>query len=177
MTKEKIFTPEDFDKPNNKNFWQKYKRWILCFAALLSVAIIVLCCIFCFKVGQMEEIIEKTQTEHVSEKLESNTTSMQTKDRETETIQDAQEVSEVSNVESETLPTTVKDAEEPKIQLENNTPKREAQTTNVSSNVEQEALNVIRGNYGNVPERREKLGTKYQTIQNRVNELKREGAF
>lgn len=47
----------------------------------------------------------------------------------------------------------------------------------VSNDVEAEALKVIRGEYGVGQERKDKLGTKYQTIQSRVNELKREGIF
>lgn len=49
--------------------------------------------------------------------------------------------------------------------------------TNISNDVEAEAMKVIRGDYGVGQERKNKLGTKYQTIQSRVNELKREGIF
>ncbi|MDE6409347.1 MAG: hypothetical protein K2K81_03765 [Muribaculaceae bacterium] len=45
------------------------------------------------------------------------------------------------------------------------------------SDVEAEAMKVIRGEYGNNPVRRNNLGSKYQEIQNRVNELKRTGKF
>ncbi len=38
-------------------------------------------------------------------------------------------------------------------------------------------MKVIRGEYGIGQERKDKLGAKYQPIQNRVNELKREGVF
>ncbi len=48
---------------------------------------------------------------------------------------------------------------------------------NVSDDVEAEAMKVIRGDYGVGQERKDRLGAKYQTIQNRVNELKREGVF
>lgn len=48
---------------------------------------------------------------------------------------------------------------------------------NVSNDVEAEAMKVIRGDYGIGQERKDKLGSKYQTIQSRVNELKREGIF
>ena len=48
---------------------------------------------------------------------------------------------------------------------------------NVSNDVETEAMKVIRGDYGVCQERKDILGTKYQTIQSRVNELKREGIF
>ena len=47
----------------------------------------------------------------------------------------------------------------------------------VSSDIEAEALKVIRGEYGTGFERKLKLGSKYREIQNRVNELKRQGAF
>lgn len=47
----------------------------------------------------------------------------------------------------------------------------------VSNDVEAEAIKVIRGEYGIGQERKNKLGNKYEAIQRRVNELKREGAF
>lgn len=47
----------------------------------------------------------------------------------------------------------------------------------VSGDVEEEALKVIRGVYGDGQERKNRLGAKYQEIQNRVNQLKRQGAF
>ena len=42
------------------------------------------------------------------------------------------------------------------------------------SDIEQKALEVIRGNFGNGKERKEKLGSEYSVIQNKVNELYRE---
>lgn len=42
-------------------------------------------------------------------------------------------------------------------------------------NVEQMAWSVIRGNYGNNPVRRQKLGEDYQVIQDKVNEFYRKG--
>ena len=47
----------------------------------------------------------------------------------------------------------------------------------ISNDVEAEAMKVIRGDYGVGQERKDKLGNQYQPIQNRVNQLKREGAF
>lgn len=47
----------------------------------------------------------------------------------------------------------------------------------VSSDVEAEALKVIRGDYGDGRERKARLGDRYRAIQDRVNELKRQGAF
>lgn len=45
----------------------------------------------------------------------------------------------------------------------------------VSDDVEKEALSVIRGKYGNNPERRRLLKDRYQEIQNKVNEMYRNG--
>ena len=50
-------------------------------------------------------------------------------------------------------------------------------TSTVSDDIEAEAMKVIRGDYGDGQERREKLGAKYQAIQSRVNELKLKGVF
>lgn len=55
--------------------------------------------------------------------------------------------------------------------------KTPVEIVNVSNDVEAEAMKVIHGDYGIGQERKNKLGEKYQTIQNRVNELKREGVF
>ncbi len=52
-----------------------------------------------------------------------------------------------------------------------------AEVTSITNDVEAEAMKVIRGDYGIGRERKAKLGSKYQPIQNRVNELKREGVF
>lgn len=59
----------------------------------------------------------------------------------------------------------------------NVSPSTSANVPSVSNDVEVEAMKVIRGDYGIGQERKDKLGSKYQTIQSRVNELKREGIF
>ncbi|MCX4294645.1 MAG: hypothetical protein OSJ56_11400 [Prevotella sp.] len=57
------------------------------------------------------------------------------------------------------------------------TQQKATESTSISNDVEAEAMKVIRGEYGIGQERKDKLGAKYQPIQNRVNELKREGVF
>lgn len=52
-----------------------------------------------------------------------------------------------------------------------------ASAPDISNDVEVEAMKVIRGDYGVGQERKDKLGSKYQAIQARVNELKRNGVF
>ena len=49
------------------------------------------------------------------------------------------------------------------------------ETTSSILNLDEKALSVIRGNYGNNPERRRKLGAEYQIIQDKVNEMYRNG--
>ncbi|MDE6562206.1 MAG: hypothetical protein K2K75_12555 [Muribaculaceae bacterium] len=154
MSKEKIFKPEDFDKTIDKSFWRKHKGKILCSAAILIVAAIVVCYIFCWKEEQ-EKKINKEHYEQVSKNPDTTYDKTITNKVEPGTTEEPQDV---VNVDSLTIP-------EP------------TQLTVISANVEQEAMNVIRGDYGNVPERRQKLGSKYREIQDRVNELKRQGAF
>lgn len=50
-------------------------------------------------------------------------------------------------------------------------------SSSVSDDIESEARKVIRGEYGNNPERKSNLGERYHDIQKRVNELKRRGKF
>ncbi len=78
---------------------------------------------------------------------------------------------------------TEQPAEEPKSEVpETNvtstpTKSNTTESASVSNDVEAEAMKVIRGDYGIGQERKAKLGAQYQAIQNRVNELKREGVF
>ena len=50
-----------------------------------------------------------------------------------------------------------------------------ATSAHVSGNVEENALRVIRGDFGNGQERRDKLGSSYSEIQGKVNEMYRQG--
>lgn len=175
MAKEKLFTPEDFDKPKDISFWQKYKRFIIVIAAFLIIVAIVLWCIFCGKAEQKEDtVIEQEQTEQISNNPENDIHTSETEAMANETTNDTQD-----NVNVEVGTAIASDAEIPKPEVlqEVTSQNPSVQAVTVSYNVEQEAMNVIRGDYGNIPERREKLGSKYQTIQKRVNELKREGVF
>ncbi|MDE6078888.1 MAG: hypothetical protein K2G35_02360 [Duncaniella sp.] len=52
-----------------------------------------------------------------------------------------------------------------------------AATSAATGDVEEEALKVIRGEYGNGAVRRNNLGANYEAIQRRVNAMKRQGLF
>ena len=48
-------------------------------------------------------------------------------------------------------------------------------TIPMSGNVEENARRVIRGDFGNGQERKDKLGSAYAEIQSKVNEMYRQG--
>lgn len=174
MAKEKFFSPEDFDKPKDQSFWLRFKGWILGIGALLIIAAIVLWCAFADKEKRQLETNEQEHAESIvsnDHKVESLAVTVN------ETHEE--EALDAVNEETESSSPSVRAKETPKAdtkeEVDNSQPITHAD--NISSNVEQEALKVIRGEYGNIPERREKLGNKYQEIQNKVNQLKKEGVF
>ncbi len=173
MTKEKLFTPEDFDKPKDKSFWKKYKSSILGLTVFLIILVVVLCCIFSSKEQQKKKEGNK-QTEQVTNQFEPQVTNNDAEGENTLAIEKKQGI---ENIKLGEMSIPVTKSIKTKVKQEATSLKRSSQFSKVSDNIEQEAMNVIRGNYGNIPERREKLGHKYNEIQNRVNQLKREGVF
>lgn len=162
MATEKLFKPEDFDKeprePEKKNKW-----WIIA-AVVVVVAVIV--AIICIKSCKTEEASQQD-----------------------EQLTPIAEVTDTVVVVEEALvpesPDTLWEGTTPQVENEPVVTQRETnvaatpapQTLPVSSDIETEAMKVIRGDYGNNPERQSLLGSKYQPIQDRVNELKRQGVF
>ena len=68
--------------------------------------------------------------------------------------------------------------EEPNLEIESKPMQPSPDVQKPSASVEEvkaAAISVIRGNYGNNPERRRKLGERYQEIQSKVNEMYRNG--
>ena len=90
------------------------------------------------------------------------------------------DVNNPSDIQEEEQPTAVPSSP---VQLQESTTLQTTPTTSsnshisVSIDVEAEAMKVIRGDYGIGQERKNQLGDNYQIIQNRVNELKKEGVF
>lgn len=112
---------------------------------------------------QIEQNIQDSATSAISDETEAIKTPDKQEFVETEAL--------------DVVPSPTQGAEPPKTEAEHEELIPSAQPTNISDNIEQEALNVIRGEYGVFPERREILGSKYQEIQNRVNKLKKQGVF
>ena len=176
MADNKIFTEADFDKePHTSNKKFGYKNpWLI-------VGVIVLLCIIGyfflskFDNGSQKPVIvkDKTGVENIS--VPSDTTNSG------ETVKE-----EAGDVESELAEKSNSNANETATSVESTKPTETATTVttntyiktfDVSNDVETEAIKVIRGDYGVGQEPKNKLGEKYQTIQNRVNELKRKGLF
>lgn len=155
MAKEKLFTPEDFDKPTDKKWYQSKGFIITLF--ILAVAIIVGLVLY-FSSNKSGEVSQSAQPNNaVVENVTSSTSRVEITDSSvTETVPEV-----ASQVDASLSNSTI--IENPPIPM--------------SSDVEKEAFKVIRGEYGNNPIRKNKLGDDYQNIQNRVNELKRQGAF
>lgn len=80
---------------------------------------------------------------------------------------------------TETQPTTTQSANTPSASThpentDNTAISDPSNAPTLTGNIEDQANQVIRGVYGNNPERRQKLGAEYKAIQKRVNELMRQ---
>ena len=110
--------------------------------------------------------IQPAKTEETAEKVDS--TNVEKTDntlKEEPTKATAEMPSSESNSKQSSKPDVVK--EEKKTQTSSAIP--------VNGSLEQKAIAVIRGTYGNGLERKQKLGDEYTVIQNKVNEMYRDG--
>lgn len=168
MAKEKLFTPEDFDKepkaPKNN-----YIKWVV--AAIIVIVVIVAMALGlkgCESNNQSQNV--ESQQPAIATVFDSIADSVVVIESDTADINVSQEFETSSDV------VEVND-ENPLSKTESEQVQNPVDNKNVSFDTEAEALKVIRGDYGNNPERKSHLGNKYQSIQNRVNELKNQGVF
>ena len=166
MAKEKLFTPEDFDK-DPKTPKKGYIKWII-------IAVIGILAILAIISG-----LKGCNSDNQSQSTEISSTSvseMQDSVVAIEVVEDIDSIADGTHLAKESFDEHITDKT---VFSKDVTEHSEAFATNteVTSNLEKEVLKVIRGDYGNNPIRRKKLGSNYQSIQNRVNELKREGVF
>lgn len=167
MAKEKLFTPEDFDKPDSRN----NGKW-------LKIVLIIIVCvaIICGLIWAVRTCSSENEG-NVPEPKDSTMT-VKTEDPQIQqrvSGDDAQIGDEKigkSEITEDVVPTSVEDN-----QATSNISKEVKHNVTITDDIDTEALNVIRGDYGNVPERKQLLGDKFQSIQNRVNQLKKEGVF
>jgi hypothetical protein len=166
MAKEKLFTPEDFDKPSPKCN-RRMKKTLAGIVGIIIVGLIAW--------GIKLLSVSSTTPESPQPTPPAYTASAVNQESAGDTITLKEVVNEAQpTVEKQDDITVEKTANstEPNIsttQISTN--------TSVSDDIEKEAQKVIRGDYGNVPQRQQLLGSRYQQIQSRVNQLKSEGVF
>lgn len=154
---------------SKKPFWM---QWWFCAIALVCVVGISILIVKCTGTEGIRITDDKTiETEIVEQTLseeELDNKDMTEEPYSEEDLSSGDQIAEQSAQSSLTIPTqTTPDMN----------PTRPSNKMNISNDVEVEAMKVIRGDYGVGQERKDKLGTQYRPIQNRVNQLKREGAF
>lgn len=110
--------------------------------------------------------IQSAKTEETTEKVDStNVEKTYNTLKEEPTKATAEMPSSESNSKQSSKPDVVKE-------------EKENQTSSaklINGSLEQKAIAVIRGTYGNGLERKQKLGDEYTVIQNKVNEMYRDG--
>ena len=146
-TNNKLFSVEDFDKPTQRGNWfSEHIKQILLGA--LVIVCVVLATIFAPRgcTNDKKPVVDTLVTD---------------------SIETPQNVVEDENINNHGTVAEVDKTEE------NKSIKKDV--VNVSDDVVKEALSVIRGNYGNNPDRRRLLKERYQEIQNKVNEMYRNG--
>lgn len=164
--KEKLFTEKDFDKEPyvSKSWLQKNWKW----CALLGACVVIVLV-----------LLGKANNSKIIKEDEKNDTSIEPLPLDTvNSISNSDEEStEIGSLEDETMHHVTVDIPKSNNSREDDKKTGSSNKLNVTNDVEAEAMKVIRGDYGVGQERKNKLGTQYQPIQNRVNQLKRDGVF
>lgn len=180
--RKKIFSPEDFDKEPKRKPWYK-KPWPWVILALILVAIIIVCVFKGCNINSEDSSNETVVADTIQNSEPTDSSSLSNEEGvPVNGEENANEETESSSTEtsSDNGEESVKSDENVvPTQASTNTSKQVGNTSseNVSNDVEAEAMKVIRGDYGDGQVRKDNLGSRYQTIQNRVNELKRAGVF
>lgn len=157
----------------------KSKSWIWWIVGLVIVAVIAF---FCLKSCDNESDVKDDKTTEETSSV-AQPSDVQDNGETVVTDDDASEATESKtrneSAEESSQSEDVNKSSEPAVTnpVQPSSPATPAPT---SGDVETEAMNVIRGDYGNAPVRYDLLrqkGLDAQAIQRRVNELKREGVF
>lgn len=146
------------------------KRWLWIMGIIILVVLLAL---WLWPSSTTSEVIDKETVEEVTAPAD-ETTDTVTNVTTTSEDQTDTNVSGKEEVNAETNPVATSSAPNTTSSSPVAMP---ATTATISNDIEAEAFKVIRGDYGVGQERKERLGSQYQAIQKRVNELKREGVF
>lgn len=175
----------DSDEPTSK-------KWLWILLAIVIAAVITFFCVRSCNANKEEQLTEQTtefdtgeneeQVSDIEKSSEENQEEMLTD----ETMSDTPSIdtqSDVTEDPSTSNPEDVTNIEQTPI-AENPSPERPIVSDNSNNpvatpsptgTVEEEALDVIRGKYGNGEERKRNLGDRYEEIQSMVNEMYRNG--
>lgn len=164
------------DNPNSNK-----KKWIIIALIVIVVGIVAW---LLFGKGKSKDVTEsKPAIEQTEKQKPGSTTDTTTTDSTNEVTPAASAVT--SNQKKESASGAQSVSEEP-LQTSGNTPRNSTskemtpstQTgnmTEMSLTLDEQARKVIRGDFGNGKERKQKLGNRYDSIQKRVNEMYKEG--
>ena len=161
------------EKPQSADVKGKSLTWLWILLAIVIIAGLV----WWFTSSKDETAQEAAPQEQVEEVVEEVTTEGAVPAEEANEATEATD--EAGSSDDQTQPTAPEVKPEAETPAVNNpaTSQSTSKAVTVSGDVEAEAMKVIRGDYGIGQERKDKLGESYQSIQNRVNELKRQGVF
>lgn len=168
MAKEKLFTPEDFDKPNNKPWYKKPLTWCI---AVAIAAVGVGGTIYYRGLPHKESPLPVDTTTFIdidSACITTDTLDAENPDRNAlgTTTKTPESYEKKPNIEWSHQDNGQKET----IDSNSSTPKY-----NRGETLEIDAKMAIRGDFGNGLARKKKLGSDYQQVQTIVNQLIREG--
>jgi len=176
MPDNKIFRPEDFEKQKHSEKTTGNGGTLKKVAVVVPVLLVVGGgCWYAFSISKdtgapTDETASVVQTEQEKGLADSTASNVPTEEDTTTPV--------ANDAEGTDAPQTAKsDAEHSTESSEPiaNATNQEEPAVSLTGTLEQKANDVIRGIYGNGQERKEKLGNEYRTIQDKVNEMYRNG--
>jgi cytoskeletal protein RodZ len=176
-------TKETVSAPGGNNDYRPKKNRLWIWLLLLAVAVVTVFCVKnCSSNSSENTEIESAADITTGQPATTSTEEIQSTDAESttvgtdETMASEETVTPVNAEEVTTPQAETKPASTPASE-----PATEPTTSNVpvatlpQGNLEEKAKRVIRGDFGNGTERKQNLGSEYSAIQQKVNEMYREG--
>lgn len=168
----KLFQPSDFDKdsaPQKKSHLSKI---------IYATGFIIIILVAIFFVRTLPDNADNSSSLSQNEdyKLTENNINTKTVDNtsESQAASNDKQIAEEPKAEATEEP-MAEATEGKKNNSEHTLSSSESYINLPTGSIEEQAHKVIRGDYGNGLERKQKLGDKYTVIQNKVNEMYREG--
>lgn len=161
----KNFPPGYFEKPeDNGNWFSEHIKQILLGAFVIVCAVLATIFVPRGCTNDEKPVVDTLVTDSIGN---DSVPQVVVDSVGVDSIETTQNVVEDENIKNQSTVAEVGKTEENK--------SVKTDVVNVSEDIVKEALSVIRGNYGNNPDRRRLLKERYQEIQNKVNEMYRNG--